>query len=114
MATAIVNVGTSPQTLFTVPTNMKGKPSEIDIDNEGSSGPITIQITDTFTPSPSQAHPSPSPVTPIVRFQATIAQNSSFSADKNSCEDIEFLGLVEVVASPTDAGCAVIMGYHLD
>ena len=113
MATANTTANTAPQTLFTVPTPQKAHLGNVDIDNEGSSGAVIVQLTDTFTPAASIGNTSPYQMV-ITRFQATVPQGVSFSADVLSLKDVDFIGVVSAGASAIEAGCAIIVGYSLE
>jgi len=111
MATARVTASVAVQPLFSTPLHMKAVIDDINIDNEGTSGAITVQLEDDFTQDISTTV-----VVPTARsafpFQTTVAQNTSVSADKNTLADTECLGNVGVICSASDVGCVIVVVYH--
>jgi hypothetical protein len=113
MATARATANVTVQPLFSTPLHMKAVIDDINIDNEGSSGSITVQLEDDFTQDISNGNGTPT-VRSAFPFQTTVAQTVSVSADKNTLADTECLGDVGVVCSATDAGCAIVVVYHFE
>ena len=115
MATARCSANLVVQPLFSTPLHMKAIIDDIDIDNQGASGPITVQLEDDFTQDIS-AHVAAPVARSAFPFQTTVAQNASFSADEDSMgedhEDTVGLGNVGVICSATDAGCTIVIKYH--
>jgi len=113
MATARCTANVAVQPCFSVPLHMKAVIDDISIDNEGVSGPITVQLEDDFTQDISTTVAAP-----VARsaypFQTTVAQNTSVSADKNTLADTECLGNVGVICNKTDAGVAIVVVYHFE
>jgi len=113
MATARVTANVAVQALFAVPLNMKAKIDDILVDNQGTSGLITVQMEDDFTQDISSTVGAP-----VARsafpFQITVAQNASVSADKLTVDEVECLGNVGIICDKTDAGCAIIVQYHFE
>ena len=113
MAQARVTSNVAVQNLFSTPLHMKAIIDDITIDNEGTSGPITVQLEDDFTQDISTTVAA-TVARSAFPFQTTVAQNSSVSADKNTLADTECLGNVGVICSATDAGCSIIIVYHFE
>jgi hypothetical protein len=113
MATARVTANTAVQPLFSTPLHMKAIIDNINIDNEGSSGSITVQLEDDFSQDISFANGTVNPLSAFP-FQTTVAQNTSVSADKNTLADTECLGNVGVKCSAIDAGCAIVVVFHFE
>lgn len=113
MSVARVTASTAVQPLFAVPLNMKAIIDDINIDNQGTSGPITVQLEDDFTQDVSTTVAAP-----VARsafpFQTTVAQNASVSADELTMKQTECLGNVGAICSAIDAGCAVLVKYHFE
>jgi hypothetical protein len=99
--------------LFSTPLHMKAIIDDISIDNEGTSGPITVQLEDDFSQDISATNATINALS-AYPFQTTVAQNTSVSADKNSLVDTECLGNVGVKCSVIDAGCAILVVYHFE
>ncbi len=113
MSTARVTSNTAVQPLFTVPLHMKAIIDDISIDNQGTSGPITMQLQDTFTQDISTLNAAPAARTAFP-FQTTVAQNASVSADKLTVGKIECLGAIGAICSAIDTGCAIVVTYHFE
>lgn len=113
MATARVLANVAVQALFSVPLHMKAVIDDITVDNQGTSGPITVQLQDTFTQDISNVNPAPA-ARNAFPFQITVAQNATVSADINTVGDIQCLGNVGAICSATDVGCAIIVSYHFE
>ena len=112
-ARATANVNVALAQLFQVPLHMKGIIDSVNIDNQGTSGPITVQLEDDFIQDISQGNNVPT-ARSAFPFQTTVTQNTSVSADELSTEKIECLGNVGVVCNKTDAGCAIVVDYHFE
>ncbi len=110
--TARVTANTALQALFSVPLHMKGKIIAIDVNNQGTSGAIKVQIQDIFTPSVGIVNASPVQQTKY-RMEATVPQNQMFSEDIMSLEDTECLGAVSAICNAIDANCTIIVRYDL-
>lgn len=113
MATARATANVAVQPLFQVPLHMKGIIDSVNIDNQGVSGPITVQLEDDFIQDVSQTNNTPT-ARSAFPFQTTVSQNTSVSADELSTEKIECLGNVGVICNKTDAGCAIVIDYHFE
>lgn len=118
MATARCTANVAVQALFAVPLHMKAIIDAINIDNEGASGAITVQMEDDFTQDISQTNNTPT-ARHAFPFQATVPAGISFSADILSTESIECLGNVGIICSAgvgfvADAGCVIIVTYHFE
>jgi len=111
MATARVTASVAVQNLFSTPLHMKAVIDDISIDNEGTSGAITVQLEDDFTQDISFTNATPT-ARSAYPFQITVAQNTSVSADINTLAETECLGNVGAKCSATDAGCSIIVVYH--
>ncbi len=108
-----VTANSSPQLLFTTPLHMKAKIEDVDIDNQGTSGPITVQLQDEFVTSAGVVNPTATS-TKLYRFQATVQQAASFSADSRSFVKTQCLGRVSAVADKIDAGAVIIVRYTVE
>jgi Na+-transporting methylmalonyl-CoA/oxaloacetate decarboxylase beta subunit len=110
-ARCLANIGVQP--LFAVPLHMKAVIDDINIDNQGTSGKITVQLEDDFTQDISATLAAPAGRSAFP-FQTTVAQNASVSADKNTVDQIRCLGNVGAICSATDAGCVIEVFYHFE
>ena len=113
MATARAAANTAVQALFATPLHMKAIIDDISIDNQGTSGPIKVQMEDDFTQDISMGVPAP-----VARsafpFQTTVVQNTSVSADKLTVGNIECLGNVGIICDKIDVNCAIMVEYHFE
>jgi hypothetical protein len=92
---------------------MKAVIDDIDIDNEGTSGAITVQLEDDFFQDISATNATINALS-AYPYQTTVAQNASVSADKNTLADRVCLGSVGVKCNAIDAGCAIVVTYHFE
>ncbi len=113
MATARRTANVALQALLVTPLHMKVKFDAINIDNQGASGKITVQIQDDFTQDISNLVAAP-----VARsafpFQASVPQGNTFIADQLMLKEIEGLGNIGVLCSATDAGCVITVDYHFE
>jgi len=113
MATARVRANTVVQALFSVPLHMKAIIDSVTVDNQGTSGVITVQLEDDFTQDISAGVGAPA-ARSAFPFQMTVAQNATVSADKRTLEETVGLGNVGAVCDKIDAGCAIVVVYHFE
>jgi len=110
MATAYATADTTPVTLFTVDLAHRGKLSSIIVDNQ-SGGSRTLVFQDVFTPNASVGTPSPVLQTKI-RKQITVGNLLSGSLDELDLEDVDVLGILQVVADAISVACKISVSYH--
>lgn len=108
----VTSVITIAQTIFATPKHQTGKVTAINIDNQ-SAGARTLIFQDIFTPDASVGQTSPTEQT-VVRLQITIAAGQSVSVDKNTLEDLRFLGTAKVVGDATSTLCVILTNYHFE
>jgi hypothetical protein len=113
MASARCTANVAAQVLLNVPLHMKAIIDDVEIDNQGASGSITVQLQDVFTQDISQTNNAPA-VQTAYPFQTTVTQNTSVSADELTVGEIDCLGTIAVICSATDVGCVVIVTWHLE
>jgi hypothetical protein len=116
MPTARVTANIAVQPLINVPLHQRMVVDAINVNNQGSSGTIRIQLQDAFTQD--VANGPSAPAGPTVRtafpFDESIGQGVPFSADKLSLEDMLCLGNVGIICDKTDAGCSIVVVFHLE
>ncbi len=112
MATKKVTAHTTAVALFSTPEHSVGKISSINIDNQ-SGAQRTVRLQDIFTPDASVGQANPTLQT-IERFQATVANGLSFSADEASLKDVKCLGDAKAIADDISTDCVVIVGYSIE
>ena len=114
MATARATANMTVQPLFSTPLHMKAIIDDVDINNQGSSGTIKVQLEDDFTQDVSVGNNTPT-ARSAFPFEASVPQGTDFSADVNSlADDVECLGDVGVKCDKTDAACSIIVKYHFE
>ncbi len=107
-----VTANTAAQAIVTAPLHQKVKLVDVEIDNQGSSGAITVKVQDVFTTSVGVVNTTATQYTKF-RFQATVNQQASFSADKNSLQDTECWGAVSAICDKVDPSCVIIVRWKL-
>lgn len=112
MASIRVTANTVAQPLWSEVNRMKGKPSNVVIDNQGAV-PNTIQLNDVFTPDASHLVATPDPVTRY-RFQETVGAGATRRVGAEELKDIEFLGAAQAEGSVADDTCVIIVAYDLE
>ena len=113
MATARCTANVAVQPLFSTPLHMKAVIDDININNQGTSGTIKVQMEDDFTQDISAGNNTPT-ARSAFPFETSVPVNTSVSADKNTLADTECLGNVGIVCDKTDAGCAIVVVYHFE
>ena len=116
MPTSRVTANVAVQPIVAVPLHMRLVVDAINVNNQGSSGIIRVQLEDDFTQD--IANGPSAPPGPTARsafpFDESIGQGVAFSADKLSLEDMLGLGNVGVICDKTDAGASIIVVWHLE
>jgi len=112
MASKRVTSDTAAQTLFATPKHVVGRMSAINIDNQ-STALRTLILQDIFTPDASVGVTSPTEQT-VVRHQISVSAGQSVSIDKNTLEDLRFLGTAKVAGDTTSTLCVIVANYHFE
>lgn len=112
MASNRVTSNITAQTLFATPKHVVGRMSAINIDNQ-SAALRTLILQDIFTPDASVGVTSPTEKE-VVRLQISVAAGQSVSVDKNTLEDLRFLGTAKVIGDTSSSVCVIVANYHFE
>ena len=109
MAVKKVTADTSLVTIATIVKHKKCVITAINVDNQHTADE-KIELADIFTTDTSNG--AAGAAKEIYKFQATVSAGNTYSADKNSLEDLECLGTPKLKGSVTNANCVSIVHYH--
>jgi hypothetical protein len=110
MPSTVVDMTAATRTLATEKRNAKIKPSSIVVNNVTPVTDADLTFNDVFTPAVTNGVAVPV-LTTIPRLHINIGAGICQSVE-DKLDDIEFLGLVQVVRIGADANCFVTFAYN--
>lgn len=113
MASANATANTVAQALFSVPLHKKGIADGIDVNNQGTSGPITFTLQDVFSQDLSHGNSAVTSRT-ATPWNITVAQGSFASIDRNSLKGLSFIGAAKAIANVVESGATLVIRFHYE